>query len=136
MKLLENPEVRYGPLPEIQGAKALLESRPDLQAYEGAMEYLELHLDRVKDCYGTIEVRGRGIFAWLQRVKARQAFTNTTRALRMIMVFHQENPFVLNQMALRIQEELGATALELHYQYLLRLLNKLGSREAGALLKN
>jgi len=131
VKLLENPEVRYGPLPRIEAAQNLLEPRPDLQVYEGAMEYLELHINRIKECYQTLQTKDRGFWAFSLRLQAKKAFTNTTRALRMIMVFHQENPFVLNQMAIRIKEELEEdTPLAPHYHYLLRLLKELGSREA------
>ncbi len=131
MKLLKNPEVRYGPLPRIEAAQKLLEPRLDLQVYEGAMEYLELHINRIQECFETLQSVGR--YWTIQKLQAKKAFTNTTRALRMIMVFHQENPFVLNQMAIRIKEELDReTELASHYEYLLRILKELGSREAGA----
>lgn len=131
MKLLENPEVRYGPLPRIEAAQKLLEPRLDLQVYEGAMEYLELHINRIKECYQTLQAGERGFWALSLRLQAKKAFTNTTRALRMIMVFHQENPFVLNQMAIRIKKELEEdTPLAPHYDYLLRILKELGSRDA------
>ncbi|HBI57189.1 MAG: hypothetical protein PHT52_01835 [Eubacteriales bacterium] len=133
MKLLENPEIRYGPLPGIEAAQKLLEPRLDLQVYEGAMDYLELHLSRVQECYATLMSRDRGFWAFMQKLRAKKAFTNTTLALRMIMVFHQKNPFVLNQMVIRIKRELEKdNELKPHYEYLLRLLKKLGSREAGA----
>lgn len=131
LKLLKNPEVRYGPLPAKEAASKLLEPRPDLQAYEGAMKYLDLHLNRVKGAIETMLSRDKGFWAFWLRTKAKQEFINTTRALRMIMTFHRENPFVLNQMALRLKEELAnEPALALHYEYLLRLLAALGSREA------
>lgn len=130
MKLLENPEVRYGPLPALEAARRLLEPRLDLQVYEGAMKYLNLHLNRVKECYGALSRAETGFW---QRFKAKAAFTNTTRALRMIMVFHQENRFVLNEMALRVKAEREVVKdLMPHYEYLLSLLKALGSREAGA----
>ncbi|MDD4657913.1 MAG: hypothetical protein PHW26_02590 [Eubacteriales bacterium] len=133
MKLLENPEIRYGPLPRIEAAQKLLEPRPDLQVYEGAMEYLELHLKRVQECYATLMSRDKGFWAFMLKAKAKKSFTNTTRALRMIMVFHRENKFVLNQIALRLKNELEqGSVLKPHYEYLLRLLQELGSREAGA----
>ncbi len=133
MKLLKNPEVRYGPLPRIEAAQKLLEPRLDLQVYEGAMEYLELHINRIQECFQTLQSQEKGYWAFIQRLQAKKAFKNTTRALRMIMVFHQENPFVLNQMAIRIKEELDReTELASHYEYLLRILKELGSREAGA----
>lgn len=129
MKLLENPEVRYGPLPKIEAARRLLEPRLDLQVYEGAMDYLSLHLARVKECYRVL-VEEKGFW---RRYRAKAAFTNTTRALRMIMVFHRDNPFVLNEMAKEIKTEAGGSEeLKPHYEYLLSLLVKLGSREAGA----
>jgi len=133
LKLLEYPEIRYGPLPEMEAAQKLLEPRLDLQVYEGAMEYLELHLNRVQECYATLVSQDRGFWAFMLKAKAKKAFTNTTRALRMIMVFHRENKFVLNEMANRIKKELEQDSeLTPHYKYLLRLLKKLGSREAGA----
>lgn len=133
MKLLKYPEILYGPLPAIEAAQKLLENRLDLQVYEGAMEYLELHLKRVQECYATLVSRDRGFWDFWQRVKAKKAFINTTRALRMIMVFHKANRFVLNEMAIRIKKELEQDSeLTPHYEYLLCLLKELGSREAGA----
>lgn len=133
LKLLKNPEVRYGPLPGIEAARELLAHRLDLQVYEGAMEYLDLHLGRVQDCYEILSSSPKRLATIKRKIKARWAFINTTRALRMIMVFHRENPFVLNQMAIRIKGMPGQNGLKPHYEYLLRLLISLGSREAGTL---
>lgn len=129
MELLENPEVRYGPLPSIEAARRLLEPRLDLQVYQGAMDYLNLHLARIQECYAVITEK-KGFW---HRYKAKAAFTNTTRALRMIMVFHRDNMFVLNEMAKKIKTEMdGVEELRPHYLYLLSLLKILGSREAEA----
>lgn len=133
MKLLDNPEVRYGPLPRLEAAQKLLDPRPDLHVSEGALEYLELHLARVEESYSILHRREKGFWSFLERLKARKTFTNTTRALRMIMVFHHENKYCLNKMAVRIKEKLAQKDdLAPHYSYLLRLLAKLGSSEAGA----
>ena len=127
MKLLDNPELRYGPLPRPEAAQALLEPRPDLQTSKGALEYLELHLGRVRECLVPLAGRDRGLWSFILRNKAKAAFTNTTRALRMIMVFHRESSYVLSEMARRIREEQQEEkALEPHYEYLLRLLHELG----------
>lgn len=131
MKLLQYPEIRYGPLPKLEAAQKLLAPRPDLQVEEGALEYLELHLNRVQESYATWKRRGQDFWAVLMRMKAKKAFTNTTRALRMIMVFHQEDKAVLDKMAVRIKEKLALEDdLAPHYRYLLRLLARLGSAEA------
>lgn len=131
MKLLQYPEIRYGPLPRLEAAQKLLAPRPDLQVMEGAMEYLELHLNRVQESYAVYSRRGWDFWTVLLRLKAKKTFTNTTRALRMIMVFHHENKAVLDKMAARIKEKLALEdALAPHYRYLLRLLASLGSAEA------
>lgn len=131
MKLLQYPEVRYGSLPKLEAAQKLLAPRPDLQALEGALDYLEMHLERVEKDYATVQRRGWDFWTVLERLKAKKSFTNTTRALRMIMVFHTKNKFLLNKMAVRIKEklELGGV-LAPHYEYLLRQLALLGSSEA------
>lgn len=131
MRLLEYPEVRYGPLPRLEAAQKLLELRPDLQGSEGAMEYLDLHIGRVEESYATLLNKDRDFWSVLDRLKAKKAFTNTTRALRMIMVFHTKNKYVLNQMAVKIKAKLEEKdELAPHYSYLLRLLAELGSTEA------
>ena len=131
MKLLEYPEIRYGPLPKVEQAQRLLLPRPDLQTPEGAMKYLELHLNRIEDNYAYLTAGGKDFWTVLLRLKAKKSFTNTTRALRMIMVFHHEDKELLGQMAVRIKEKQEQVSeLVPHYSYLLRLLKKLGSPEA------
>lgn len=131
MKLLQYPEIRYGPLPRLEAAQKLLDPRPDLQVLEGALDYLELHLARVEKSYATLQRKGWDFWTVTERMKAKKAFTNTTRALRMIMVFHHENKFLLNKMAARIKEKLELQdELAPHYRYLLRMLDQLGSSEA------
>lgn len=131
MKLLQYPEVRYGPLPRLEEAKKLLEPRLDLQVTDGALEYLELHLARVEENYAAINSKGMDFWTVLGRIKAKKSFTNTTRAMRMIMVFHHENKYALNKMAERIKQKLElGDDLAPHYSYLLRLLAQLGSSEA------
>lgn len=136
MKLLEFPEVRYGPLPKWDAAAKLLKPRPDLQELEGAMEYLDLHLNRVAESYSILQKKETGFWGFLGRLKAKKEFINTTRALRMIMVFHRENKGVLDQMAKAIKEKLDQDdELALHYSYLLRLLAELESPEAERIVK-
>lgn len=131
MKLLEYPEIRYGPLPKVEQAQRLLLPRPDLQTPEGALKYLELHLNRTEDNYAYLTAGGKDFWTVLLRLKAKKSFTNTTRALRMIMVFHHEDKELLGQMAVRIKEKQEQVSeLVPHYSYLLRLLKKLGSPEA------
>lgn len=95
------------------------------------MKYLELHLNRTEDNYAYLTAGGKDFWTVLLRLKAKKSFTNTTRALRMIMVFHHEDKELLGQMAVRIKEKQEQVSeLVPHYSYLLRLLKKLGSPEA------
>lgn len=131
MELLQYPEIRYGPLPKPEDAQKLLAPRPDLQVIEGALGYLELHLGRVEESYAALQRQGWNLWTVLSRMKAKKSFTNTTRALRMIMVFHRDNELLLNKMAMRIKEKLQlGDELAPHYRYLLRTLDRLGSDEA------
>ncbi len=131
MKLLQYPEIRYGPMPKVAAAQKLLGPCPDLQVLDGALKYLELHLARVEESYAVLQRKGWDFWTVLDRMKAKKSFTNTTRALRMIMVFHHEDKVLLNKMAVRTKEKLASgDELAPHYRYLLRMLARLGSAEA------
>ena len=127
MEILANPHERYGPLPSWQQADKLLASHPKLRTPQGAEEYLEKHIQRVKHLYQLLTGQGGGIWGFLQRIKAPKQFTNTVRALRVIMVWHKQNPKVLSAMKKRIEEELQQDeGLKPHYLYLLSQLEEAG----------
>jgi len=92
---------------------------------------MELHLSRVEEAYADYSAKGYDFWTIIKRVKAKKTFTNTTRALRMIMVFHHENLYVLRKMADRLKEKLElGDELASHYSYLLSQLEELEGSEA------
>lgn len=131
MKILKNPERRYGRLPKMKQVHRLMLPHPHLQQAEGALEYLEKHLARVEENYPVLCSEDRDMWSIMLRAKAKKAFTNTTRALRVIMVYHHKDTDLLDKMALRLKEvmEQGGELVP-HYQYLLTQLAELGSKVA------
>lgn len=126
MKLLENPRARYGQLPPREKAAKLLAPHQWLQTREGALDYLEKHIGRVEELYSLLTEREMNMWAVLQRLKAKKQFTNTVRALRVIMVWHSDDRELLAQMKSRLEEkrEQGG-GLQAHFAYLLSELQSL-----------
>jgi hypothetical protein len=125
MDILSNPKLRYGPLPESEQAEKMLRSHDHLHTQNGAMEYLEKHLSRVKEYYWDLADKDKNIWSVLQRLKTRKLFFNTTKALRVIMAYHKGDLDLLNRMAGRIEQEPWDNELDNHYRYLLSLLEEL-----------
>ncbi|MTI95833.1 MAG: hypothetical protein FH749_10180 [Firmicutes bacterium] len=126
MKLLENPEDRYGPLPTRSFVERELKPHKHLQTNEGAWEYLELHLARVEECFAELQKEDNNIWGWLARKRATSSFTNTTKALRVIIKYHEEDLELLTKMRKHIETKAEErNGLEPHYRYLLGLLDEL-----------
>ena len=126
MKYLKNPEKFYGPLLRTEKVDKMIADYPHLQNTEGALEYLEKHLGRVEENFAVLTNKDKGMWSYMLRVKAKNSFLNTTKALRVIMVYHKENEKFLGKLAARVAEKLEEQdELAPHYSYLLRQVEEI-----------
>lgn len=134
MHILKYPEICYGPVPDRERAEKELADHPLLKTTKGAMDYLDLHLNRVEDLVPKLTDKSWSFWSVLQRVKAKKSFINTTLALRMIAVWHQDNQEFLAGMADRVEEKYLADpqgVLARHFHYVTFLLRKIAKIDQG-----